>query len=208
MQPFDRISGAAVPMIENDVNTDQIAPLQLAKGLSPDWGELLFKRQRFTPEGAPTDHILNRPQYQSPVILVANENFGCGSSRESAVWCLTGIGIRCIIARSIADIFRENCLQNGVLPIELTGESMDRLQAAILVADGATSFEVDLPAQTIASPDGLDIRFEISASDKVRLIEGLDEIGLTMKHLAEIEDWEGRTRANHPWLQTAHDRQV
>lgn len=206
MQPFNRISGPAVPLIEDDVNTDQIAPLQLAKGLSPDWGELLFKRQRYAPDGTPTDHVLNRPQFQAPAILAANENFGCGSSREAAVWCLTGIGVRCIIARIIADIFRENCLQNGVLPIELTGQAMDRLQAAIVAVDGAGPFTVDLPSQTIQSPDGMDFHFEIGASDKVRLLEGLDEIGLTMKHVGDIEAWERRVRVSHPWLQTARDR--
>ena len=206
MQPFEKISGVAVPMIEDDVNTDQIAPLQLAKGLSPDWGDLLFKRQRFAPDGSPSDHVLNRPQYRAPAILVANENFGCGSSRESAVWCLTAIGISCIVARSIADIFRENCLQNGVLPIELTGADMDRLQKAVLAIDGAQSFSVNLPEQTIVSPDGAKFPFDVSASDKVRLIEGLDEIGMTMKHLDEIEAWEARIGASHSWLQQAEDR--
>jgi 3-isopropylmalate/(R)-2-methylmalate dehydratase small subunit len=208
MQPFEKISGVAVPMIEDDVNTDQIAPLQLAKGLSPDWGDLLFKRQRFAPDGSVSDHVLNRPQYRAPAILVANENFGCGSSRESAVWCLTAIGIRCIVARSIADIFRENCLQNGVLPVELTGADMDRMQSAVLATDGAQSFSVNLPEQIIVSPDGATFQFDVSASDKVRLIEGLDEIGMTMKHLIEIEAWEARIGASHSWLQQAEDRKA
>ena len=202
MQPFTTLSGIAVPMIEDDINTDQIAPLQLARGLSPEWGELLFKRQRVHPDGTPTDHVLNRPQYQRPSLLVAGRNFGCGSSRESAVWCLTGIGIRCVIARSIADIFRENCIQNGLLPIELA--EMDQLEAAVLASDGTSNFSVDLPAQIISH--GTDQwRFEISASDKLRLIEGLDEIGLTMKHEAEIRAFEAKMRAESPWLQEARD---
>jgi 3-isopropylmalate/(R)-2-methylmalate dehydratase small subunit len=202
MQPFTTLTGIAVPMIEDDINTDQIAPLQLARGLSPEWGELLFKRQRVHPDGAPTDHVLNRPQYQRPSLLVAGRNFGCGSSRESAVWCLTGIGIRCVIARSIADIFRENCIQNGLLPIELA--EMDQLEAAVLASDGTSDFSVDLPAQIISH--GTDQwRFEISASDKLRLIEGLDEIGLTMKHEAEIRAFEAKMRAESPWLQEARD---
>ena len=202
MQPFTTRTGIAVPMIEDDINTDQIAPLQLARGLSPEWGELLFKRQRVHPDGTPTDHVLNRPQYQRPSLLVAGRNFGCGSSRESAVWCLTGIGIRCVIARSIADIFRENCIQNGLLPIELA--EMDQLEAAVLASDGTSDFSVDLPAQIISH--GTDQwRFEISASDKLRLIEGLDEIGLTMKHEAEIRAFEAKMRAESPWLQEARD---
>jgi len=202
MQPFTTLTGIAVPMIEDDINTDQIAPLQLARGLSPEWGELLFKRQRVHPDGTPTDHVLNRPQYQRPSLLVAGRNFGCGSSRESAVWCLTGIGIRCVIARSIADIFRENCIQNGLLPIELA--EMDQLEAAVLASDGTSNFSVDLPAQIISH--GTDQwRFEISASDKLRLIEGLDEIGLTMKHEAEIRAFEAKMRAESPWLQEARD---
>jgi len=202
MQPFTTLTGIAVPMIEDDINTDQIAPLQLARGLSPEWGELLFKRQRVHPDGTPTDHVLNRPQYQRPSLLVAGRNFGCGSSRESAVWCLTGIGIRCVIARSIADIFRENCIQNGLLPIELA--EMDQLEAAVLASDGTSDFSVDLPAQIISH--GTDQwRFEISASDKLRLIEGLDEIGLTMKHEAEIRAFEAKMRAESPWLQEARD---
>jgi 3-isopropylmalate dehydratase small subunit len=142
MQPFSTLTGIAVPMIEDDINTDQIAPLQLARGLEPNWGELLFKRQRMNSDGSPTDHVLNKPHYQNPSILVAGRNFGCGSSRESAVWCLAGIGIRCIIARSIADIFRENCIQNGLLPIELA--EMDELEAAVVTSDGSSAFTIDL----------------------------------------------------------------
>lgn len=202
MQPFTTLTGIAVPMLEDDINTDQIAPLQLARGLEPDWGELLFKRQRVNGDGSPTDHVLNKPQYQNPSILVAARNFGCGSSRESAVWCLAGIGIRCIIARSIADIFRENCIQNGVLPIELA--EMDELEAAVIASDGSGPFTVDLAAQTILH-GAQSWRFDISASDKLRLIEGLDEIGLTMKHDTEIQAFEARMRAESPWLQEARD---
>ena len=206
MQPFTTLSGPAMPMIEDDINTDQIAPLQLSKGLSPDWGALLFKRQRKNADGSDNDHVLNKPQYQNPAILVANENFGCGSSRESAVWCLTGVGIRCVIARSIADIFRENCLLNGLLPIELSGTDMDRLQALVTQIDGGQPFTVDLPAQSVHAPNGETFAFEISASDKTRLLEGLDEVGLTMKHEGEIVAFEEKMRASMPWTQEARDR--
>lgn len=202
MQPFTAVTGVAAPMIEDDVNTDQIAPLQLAKGLTPDWGELLFGRQRVDADGRRNDHVLNRPQYASPAILVANENFGCGSSREAAVWCLMGGGVRCVIARSIADIFKENCLLNGLLPIELAGAPMDALQALVSQVDGGAPFTVDLPSQRVTGPGGAAFAFDISAADKQRLLEGLDEIGLTMKHLADIEAWEARMRAAEPWRQT------
>ncbi|MDB5597227.1 MAG: hypothetical protein JWM36_4188 [Hyphomicrobiales bacterium] len=209
MQPFTRVTGIAVPMIEDDVNTDQIAPLQLAKGLKPDYGELLFKRQRQNADGTPVvEHVLNQPQFASPSVLVAGHNFGCGSSRESAVWCLAGIGLRCIVARSIADIFRENCLLNGVLPIELDGAAMDDLQSSVRQVDGSAPFRVDLVAQTITAPDNRTYAFEISVSDKTRLIEGLDEIGLTMKHEDEIRAWEAQAAAHMPWLQQARDRRM
>ena len=207
MQSLTQVSGIAVPMIEDDLNTDQMAPLQLARGLKPDYADLLFKRRRVTPEGEPVaGYVLNEPQYRSPSILVAGRNFGCGSSREAAVWCLYAIGIRCIVARSIADIFRENCLQNGVLPIELDGPAMDDLQARVLRTDGAEPFHVDLPAQTLGGPGGADISFEIRASDKLRLVEGLDEIGLTLRHDADIREWEARTLSTFPWLQQPRDR--
>ena len=208
MQPFTTLSGPAMPMIEDDINTDQIAPLQLSKGLTPDWGALLFKRQRMNADGSDNDHVLNKPQYKNPAILVANENFGCGSSRESAVWCLTGVGIRCVIARSIADIFRENCLLNGLLPIELSGPAMDRVQALVTEVDGAQPFTIDLPAQSVRAPNGETFAFEISASDKTRLLEGLDEIGLTMKHESEIVAFEEKMRASMPWSQEARDRRL
>lgn len=205
MQPFRQVEGVAVPMIEDDVNTDQIAPLQLAKGLKPDYADLLFKRRRINSDGTPApDHVLNQPQYRAPALLVAAHNFGCGSSRESAVWCLAAIGIRCIVARSIADIFRENCLQNGLLPIELDGPVMDDLQKVVVDLDGSAAFVVDLEAQTISTGNHV-FPFQIAASDKTRLLEGLDEIGLTMKHDDDILAWEKRTAQDMPWLQQARD---
>lgn len=209
MQSLTHVTGVAVPMIEDDLNTDQMAPLQLAKGLKPDYADLLFKRRRQNPDGSLiADYVLNQPQFTAPSILVAGSNFGCGSSRESAVWCLYAVGIRCVIARSIADIFRENCLQNGVLPIELDGAAMDGLQQRVLAANGAVHFNVDLEAQTIDGPGGEAIGFDVRASDKLRLIEGLDEIGLTMKHASEIRAWEAQTLADTPWLQQARDKRA
>lgn len=209
MQSLTQVIGVAVPMIEDDLNTDQMAPLQLAKGLKPDYADLLFKRRRQNPDGSPiADYVLNQPQFKAPSILVAGLNFGCGSSRESAVWCLYAIGIRCVIVRSIADIFRENCLQNGVLPIELDGPAMDDLQRRVVAANGAAPFTISLEAQTISGSGGNALGFDVRVSDKLRLMEGLDEIGLTMKHDAEICSWEARTFAQTPWLQQARDKRA
>jgi 3-isopropylmalate dehydratase small subunit len=206
MQPFDRITGAAAPLLRDDVNTDEITPIQIARTLKPDYAELLFMRTRQRPDGSPDpDFVFNRPQFRRPAILVAGENFGCGSSRESAVWAMLAVGIRCIIAKSIADIYRENCLQNGVLPIELAGVDADPLAQRVVAVDGAAPFTVDLVTQRISGPDGADIAFEIPAADRMRLLEGLDDIGLTLKHAAEIAAFEQRMRTERPWQQTAAD---
>jgi 3-isopropylmalate dehydratase small subunit len=205
MQPFTSVTGPCVPILEDDLNTDQIAPIQMARELKPDYADLLFKRRRQRPDGSRTDHILNQIRYVNPALLLSRHNFGCGSSREAAVWCLAAVGIRCIIARSIADIFRENCLQNGVLPIELDDATAAGLEARVLAADGLTPFTADLPTQTISGPGGPAIDFEIGASDRMRLIEGLDDIGVSLKHETEIAAWEQRAAATFPWMQVARD---
>ncbi len=207
MQPFTSISGPAVHFLEDDLNTDQIAPIQMARELKPDYADLLFKRQRIDPDGARHGrHILDQPRFGHPAILVSRHNFGCGSSREAAVWCLQAVGIGCIVARSIADIFQENCLQNGVLPVELDEATAEAFEKRVLAADGHAAFTVDLPSQTISGPGGADIRFEIGPSDKMRLIEGLDDIGVSMKHEADIRIWEAKAAATLPWMQSARDR--
>lgn len=207
MTPFTTISGPCVPFLEDDLNTDQIAPIQMSRELKPDYADLLFKRRRLNPDGTrDTSHILEQPQYKRPAILLSRHNFGCGSSREAAVWCMTAVGIRCVVARSIADIFRENCLQNGVLPVELDDATAAAIERRVLAADGKVPFTADLPSQTISGPGGPDIRFEIAASDKMRLIEGLDDIGVSLKHEADIKAWEENAAARLPWMQTAHDR--
>ena len=209
MQPFTRITGVAVAMLEDDLNTDQIAPIQMSTALKPDYADLLFKRQRCRPDGSEEPgHILNQERYRRPAIFVGGRNFGCGSSREAAVWCLTAVGVRCVIARSLADIFRENCLQNGVLPIELSADEAGDLESRVLAADGRSPFTVDLERQAIAGPGGSDIAFDIPASDRMRLIEGLDDIGFTLKHAPEIEAWEARMASRFPWAQRMRDRRM
>jgi 3-isopropylmalate/(R)-2-methylmalate dehydratase small subunit len=207
MQPFTRVTGSAAPLLQDDINTDQIAPVQLARRLKPDYGELLFARQRRRADGTPDPaFVLNLPQFANPAILVTGRNFGCGSSREAAVWGMLAIGIRCIVARSFADIYRENCLQNGLLPVELEPADADGFERRVGAADGAAPFTVDLVAQTITGPGGPDISFEIAPADRTRLLEGLDDIGFTLKHAEEIVAWEERTALELPWLQTARDR--
>src|SRR5262249_3038678 len=151
------------------------------------------------------DFVLNRPQFRAPGILVAGHNFGAGSSREAAVWGMLANGIRVIVARSFADIYRENCLQNGLLPIVLAPPDADAFEQRVVAVNGAAPFTVDLKAQRISGPAGPDVAFDIPAADRMRLIEGLDDIGLTLKHGAEIVDWERRMAAAQPWLQTAQD---
>jgi 3-isopropylmalate/(R)-2-methylmalate dehydratase small subunit len=207
MQPFSTVTGVAVPLLRDDVNTDEIAPIQMMRRLEPDYRAMLFMRTRLRSDGSEDpDFVLHRPQFRDPAILVAGSNFGCGSSREAAVWTLMAWGIRCIVARSFADIFRENLLQNGVLPVVLSAGDAEAFEARVIAADGAAPFTVDLPAQTISGPGGPDLQFDISASDKMRLIEGLDDVGLTLKQTADIVAWEQRTSAAQPWLQIARDR--
>jgi 3-isopropylmalate/(R)-2-methylmalate dehydratase small subunit len=198
MEPFVSVTGVAATLLEDDINTDQITPVH--REMHPDYAKLLFARRRYRADGSEDPaFILNRPQYRQTRILVAGRNFGCGSSREGAVWAMVAVGIRCIVARSFADIYRENCLRNGVLPIVL-GDA-DGFEAKVAAADGAAPFTVDLRTQKIRCPDGGEIAFDIAASDRMVLLEGLDEIGLSLKHQDEIAAWERRIAKDRPWLQ-------
>ena len=209
MERFTTLTGVAVPLTDDDVNTDQIAPVLPNRQLNTDYAELLFARQRLHEDGTPDPaFVLNKPQFARPAILVTGRNFGCGSSRESAVWALMAVGIRCLVGRSFADFFRENCLQNGVLPVTLGDPEAEALMLRVAQADGAATFTVDLEALRIAGPGGPDIGFEIPPADRMRLLEGLDDIGLSMKHAPEIEAWEKRSAAERPWLQTARDARL
>jgi len=207
VERFATLTGIAAPLIEDDVNTDEIAPLQLQRNLNPDYAELLFARRRRRPDGSEIpDFVLNRPQFRNPAILVGGRNFGCGSSREGAVWAMRAKGIRCVIAKSLADIFCENMLQNGMLPVELGPQDADSFTARVIAADGRAPFTVDLETQRISGPGGGAIGFDIAPSDRMRLLEGLDDIGLTLKCADDIAAWEARTAATRPWLQQAVDR--
>jgi 3-isopropylmalate dehydratase small subunit len=209
MQPFTSHTGIAVPLLQDDINTDQIAPVQAMRALKPDYHALLFMRARQRDDGSENpDFVLNQPQFRNPGILVTGHNFGAGSSREAAVWGMLANGIRVIIARSFADIYRENCLQNGLLPVALAAADAQAFEARVIAVNGAAPFTVDLATQRISGPGGPDIAFEIPAADRMRLIEGLDDIGLSLKHVDAIATWEQRTAAEQPWLQSARDSRV
>jgi 3-isopropylmalate/(R)-2-methylmalate dehydratase small subunit len=210
MQPFVSHTAIAAPLLRDDVNTDQIAPVLNSRDLKEDYRPMLFYRARRREDGSEDPNfVLNKPQFRTVGILVTGHNFGAGSSRESAVWSMLANNIRVIVARSFADIYRENCLQNGLLPVVLGGKDAENFTARVVATDGAAPFTVDLLAQRISGPGGDDIGFEIAAADRTRLLEGLDDIGLTLKHMNDIARWEQRAAAAQPWLQTARDsRQV
>jgi 3-isopropylmalate/(R)-2-methylmalate dehydratase small subunit len=201
MQAFKRHTGIAVPLLRDDVNTDEVSPVQAMREMKPDYKKLLFMRRR----AEDPDFVLNKPQFQDPGILVTGQNFGAGSSREAAVWGMLANNIRVIVAKSFADIYRENCLQNGLLPVVLGPDDADAFIARVVGANGAAPFTVDLETQIISGPGGSDIAFDIPPADRMRLLEGLDDIGMTLKHTDEIVAWENRMANSQPWLQEARD---
>jgi 3-isopropylmalate/(R)-2-methylmalate dehydratase small subunit len=206
MQPFTNHTGIAVPLLTNDINTDQIAPNLHAGALKEDYKGMLFARARRRADGSEdADFVLNKPQFRQSGILVTGHNFGAGSSRESAVWSMLANNIRVIVARSFADIYRENCLQNGLLPVVLDDKAADAFTARVVAVNGEAPFTVDLVTQRISGPGGPDITFEIAAADRTRLLEGLDDIGLTLKQMDDIVNWERRAAKAQPWLQQTQD---
>jgi len=206
MQPFSSHTAVAAPLLQDDINTDQIAPILHSRSLKEDYKAMLFHRARRREDGSENpDFVLNKPQFRDAGILVTGNNFGAGSSRESAVWSMLANNIRVIVAKSFADIYRENCLQNGVLPIVLAADAADAFAARIVAVNGAAPFTVDLVSRRIGGPGGADIAFDIAPADRMRLLEGLNDIGLTLKHMNEIVSWERRAAAAQPWLQTAKD---
>ena len=191
MTPFTEVSGAAIPMPMDDVNTDQIIPSKYLKDLNADLSEgfLAFQRRRM--DGTViTDFVLERPQFKRAPILVVGANFGCGSSREHAVWAMQAYGIRCVIGHQLAEFFMDNCMKNGVLPIELDVETYQRVMQAVIQADGRTPIHVDLRRLQITVPGVGVVAFSIDPQHQRLLLEGLDEISMTLKHLDAIERWE------------------
>jgi len=201
MDKFTKLSGIAAPLPLINVDTDMIIPKQFLKTIKRSGlGVNLFDEMRYDGEGKEIpDFVLNKPQYRKAQILVAGDNFGCGSSREHAPWALLDFGIRCVIAPSYADIFFNNCFKNGIVPIVLPQEQVD-----VLMKDaekGANArIEVDLEAQTITSSEGAIFTFEVDAFKKHCLLNGLDDIGLTLEKAAAIQSFETRLASERPWV--------
>ena len=203
MQPVTTLIGIAAPLLIDDINTDQITPAQASRSLHPDYAAAWFSRWRIDANGNEiADFVLNKQEYRGASILVAGRNFGCGSAREGAVWAMVARGVRCIIARSFADLYRANCIQNGVLPVVLPDVDQQRLE--ILVQDTAARapFTIDLQTQHIIGPDAQTFTFDIDTAERTMLLKGLDDIGLSLTHAAEIDRWERETVSEQPWLQT------
>ncbi|MBK0399998.1 3-isopropylmalate dehydratase small subunit [Limibaculum sp. M0105] len=201
MEKFTKLTGVAAPLPLINVDTDMIIPKQFLKTIKrTGLGKSLFHEMRYDDEGEEIEHfLLNTPAYREAKILIAGANFGCGSSREHAPWALMDFGIRCIIAPSFADIFFNNCFKNGILPIVLPQEDVDKLMDDAERGANAT-ITVDLEEQVITGPDGDTIAFEVDPFRKHSLIHGLDEIGLTMEKADAIADFEAERAARTPWL--------
>ncbi|MEY8827038.1 3-isopropylmalate dehydratase small subunit [Sedimentitalea sp. XS_ASV28] len=201
MDKFTTITGIAAPMPLINIDTDMIIPKQFLKTIKRSGlGVNLFDEMRYDDDGNERpDFVLNKPQYRESEILIAGDNFGCGSSREHAPWAIKDFGIRCVIAPSFADIFFNNCFKNGILPIALPQEAVD-----VLMKDaekGANArMTVDLDAQTVTTSDGESFTFEIDPFKKHCLLEGLDDIGLTMEKVGAIDSYEARTAQQRPWV--------
>jgi 3-isopropylmalate dehydratase small subunit len=201
MEKFTQVRGAAAPLLIDNVNTDQIAPVQFMRSLEPDYETALFGRWRMAaPEGEP--FVLDRPRFKRAPILVVGSNFGCGSAREVAVWALVAHGIRCIVARSFSEVFRESTLKNGVLPICLGAADQAAFEQKVIVADGQAAFEVDLVTQKIVCPDGMSFAFDVERNERAALLEGLDDVALTLRHRALIDEREAKIAVEQPWLQS------
>ena len=201
MEPFTTVTGIAAPLLRANVDTDMIIPIQRLIGTGRDGlGRFAFERFRFRPDGSENpDWPLNRPAYRGAPILLAGANFGCGSSREGAVWALKGLGVRCIIAPSFGDIFFNNCFQNGVLPVRLPEEAVRRIAAETEAAPGNARTAVDLQRLVVVTPSGEEIPFAVDARKREALLEGLDDIALTLRRAEEIASWQARDRALRPW---------
>jgi 3-isopropylmalate/(R)-2-methylmalate dehydratase small subunit len=204
MQKFTVVTGVAAPLPMINVDTDMIIPKQFLKTIKrTGLGRNLFDEMRYRPDGSEKpDFVLNRPAYRRASVLIAGDNFGCGSSREHAPWALLDFGIRCVIAPSFADIFFNNCFKNGILPVVLPHAVVEGLLRQAEAGANAT-FTVDLEQQQVTAPDGSHHRFEVDAFRKQCLLNGLDDIGLTERRRAEIESFEALNRASQPWLWTA-----
>jgi 3-isopropylmalate/(R)-2-methylmalate dehydratase small subunit len=210
MRKFERLDGLAAPLDRANVDTDAIIPKQFLKSIKrAGFGPNAFDEWRYLDHGEPgmdnakrpknPDFVLNQPRYQGAAILLTRTNFGCGSSREHAPWALEDFGFRALIGPSFADIFFNNCFKNGLLPIRLPEAEVDELFAQCAATPGYR-LVVELAAQTVTRPDGKVLSFEVDAFRKYCLLNGLDDIGLTLRHADKIREFEARRRIEQPWL--------
>ena len=201
MQPFTTLTGVAAPLPMANVDTDKIIPARFLKSISRSgFGKNLFHSMRFREDGSENpDFVLNQPAYRNAEVLIAFENFGCGSSREHAPWALLDFGIRCVIAPDFADIFHNNCFKNGILPVRLPREVCEALMDDARLG-GNARLTVDLERQVVVRPSGEEIPFEVDPLRKHLLLNGLDDIGQTLQHAGAIDSFEARRKTEQPWL--------
>ena len=200
MEAFTRLDAKAAPLPLANIDTDQIIPKQFLKTVEREGlGKGLFYDFRFDEDGREKpDFVLNRPEYKGVGILVAGDNFGCGSSREHAPWALMDFGVRCVVSTSFADIFYNNCFQNGLLPVVLKADEVQALMEEARGGNHVTS--VDLETQTVTAPSGRTFRFEIDANRKAKMLKGLDAIGETLQSVRAIDVFESKRALAQPWL--------
>lgn len=202
-EPLLQVRGVAAPLLLDDVDTDQIIPSPYLKDMNADMAQGFLAYMRRTPEGeSKKDFVLERPAFRAAPILIVGRNFGCGSSREHAVWALRAFGIRCVIGVALADFFHENCINNAVLPISLDATVWRELADWAVAADGQATLAVDLASGTIAAGPSQRWGFAIAEHARTRLMEGLDDVGLTLKHQDLIKAWESRAAREMPFLQS------
>ncbi len=193
MTPFTTLTGVAAPLLRDDIDTDVILRIERLTGTTREsMGAVAFETWRIRPDGSENpDFVLNQPRFRNAPILLAGANFGCGSSREGAVWAIMGLGVRCVLAESFGDIFYNNCFQNGLLPACLPRPALDGLAGQVVT--------VDLDSQTVTGPGGA-VPFAIEPMRKAALLGGLDEIGLTLQHADAIAAYQAADRVARPWV--------
>jgi 3-isopropylmalate/(R)-2-methylmalate dehydratase small subunit len=202
MEPFTVLEGVAAPLLRPNINTDIIIRIERLRDLDrPELGRYAFESWRYRRDGSedPT-FVLNKPPYREARIMLAGENFACGSSREAAVWALQSFGIRCVIAPSFGGIFYSNCFQNGVLPIVLPAVAVEDLAAEVEATQGKGKVAIDLYRCAVVSPSGKETPFTVDAMLREGLLEGLDQIEFTRAREAQIAAFQTRDQAHHPWL--------
>ncbi len=195
MRRFQPVDAVAALLDRDNIDTDQVLPAAFMRGIDPDYGAGLFALWRRDPA-----FVLSRSGWEHTTIIVSGANFGCGSTREHACWALDEFGIRVLIAGSFGEVFRDNCIRNGILPIVAAPEPLDRLRALLRDAPGPVRLQVDLMTQQVGGPGYL-MTFDLPPADKTALLDGLDEIGMTLLQAEAIAGWERAERAARPWLQ-------